>query len=86
MTQRDKAYKVLLELYKLVYADLGVDWDSLDKVDNFFMDYEIEDSRVEEIIKELFVKHKISKNSYYARAIRSSYYMGVSPRSKNIKL
>jgi len=82
MTQRAKAEKVLLELYKLVYADIGVDWDSLDKVDNFFMDYEIEDSRVEEIIKELFTRHRISKNSFYARAIRSSFFMGCAPKTK----
>ena len=82
MTQHDKAYKILLELYNLVYADLGVNFEKIDKVDNFFMDYEIEDRRVEEIIKELFLKHKLSPNSFYARAIRSSYFLGCSPTTK----
>jgi len=79
---RDRCYKALLEAYVAVYTELGVDFHSIDKVDGWFMNYEMEESRQEEILESVMKKYKLTKLE--KRAVSNSYYIGCSPKFKKI--
>lgn len=80
MSHYDKDYKILLELYRTVYSDIGINFDDIDKVDDFFMNYEMSHERQREILDEVFKKHKLP--SYKRNGIEISYWMGCAPKDK----
>ena len=76
--RKDKTYEALLETYKEVYAKLGVDFDEIDKVDNWFMNYEMPHSEQEEVLCMMGDKYKLTKQE--RSAVRNAYIMGCSPK------
>lgn len=82
MSHYDKDYKILLELYREVYKELGQDFDEIDKVEDFFMNYEMEDERQREILDRVLKKYKLP--SYKRNGIEICYWLGQSPKSKKV--
>jgi hypothetical protein len=75
-----KLEKCLLECYKVVYRELGEDFNIISEVDNFFMDYQMDHNRQSEILNTIIKKYKLS---YYQRKLVStSYWLGCSPKDK----
>lgn len=80
----DKRLKILLEVYKKVYSELGEDFDKLKEdgttqQEQWFMEYEMPHKRQEEILEEVFNKYKLNKAT---RGIISiNYWLGCSPKS-----
>ena len=78
--RKDKTYEALLETYKEVYAKLGVDFDEIDKVDNWFMNYEMPHSEQQEVLDLMATKYKLTKIE--KRAVEGNYWIGCSPKNK----
>ena len=67
------------EIYKELYKECGVDFDSIDKsYDNWFLDYFLAQEKQDEIVENILKTKKLSKLS--KQAIRNSIVLGVSPR------
>lgn len=77
---KDKLYNKLLELYKTVYNSIGINFDEVDKVDNWFMNYYIDREDEDRLVDDFLKKSRVSL--WEKRAIKSSYYLGVSPKTK----
>lgn len=80
-----KQEKALMEIYRRVYSELGVDIDKLiedgtTKKEGWFMDYEMSVVRQQEIIEEVLKENRIPK--YQKRQISIAYWLGGSPRGK----
>ena len=78
-----KEEKLLLDVYRSVYSELGVDIDKLiedgiTQQEQWFMEYEMPHKRQEEILEEVFIKHKIPK--YKRKQLSIAYWLGVSPK------
>ena len=74
----DRTYLALLETYSRVYSKLGVDFSAVDKVDNWFLEYEMPQSEQEEVLGMIGDKYKLTKQE--RSAVRNSYIMGCSPK------
>ena len=67
------------EIYKELYKECGVDFDSIDKsYDNWFLDYFLAQEKQDEIVENILKTKKLSKLS--KQAIRNSIVLGFSPR------
>lgn len=75
----DKLYNKLLELYRTVYSAIGIDFDSVDKVDNWCLQYNIDESAEEQIVEDFLNKNKLSKLE--KQVLKFNYYLGVSPKT-----
>lgn len=76
----DKRLKILFEVYKKVYSELGEDFDKLkERKDQWFLDFEMSDKRQEEILEEVCNKYKLNKAT--RRIISINYWLGCSPKS-----
>lgn len=80
-----KIEKVLLEIYRKVYAEIGVDIDKLiesgkTKEEDWFLKYELEEKLQEDILKEVLSKSELS--SHDKRKVEINYWLGASPKNK----
>ena len=67
------------EIYKELYKECGVDFDSIDKsYDGWFLDFYLAQKIQDEIVENILKTKKLSKLS--KQAIRNSILLGVSPR------
>lgn len=73
----DKLYKILLKLYRDVYKHIGVDFDSLDKQEHFYLNYSI----AEEDELRLVNKAIARLNEHDKNVIKINYYLGCSPKT-----
>lgn len=80
--KQDKLYNILLDLYREVYKSIGVDFDTVDKVKEWFWEYEIEEVIQDKLINEFLNSRRLSVLE--KRVIKSSYYIGCSPKIKKI--
>ncbi len=80
--KKDKLYECLLNLYRIVYSSIGVDFDSLDKEDGFFYNYEIDTSAEEKIVNDFLTTHRPRLSNLEKKCIKQNYYLGVSPVGK----
>jgi len=74
----DKTYMALLGAYREVYARLSVDFSTVDKTDNWFMEYEMPESEQEEVLTLMGDKYKLTKQE--RSAVRNSFMSGCSPK------
>lgn len=74
----EKYYRILLNIFREVYKELGVDFDSVDKVDKWFMDYEMSHKRQEEIAESVLAKTRLQR--WRKNSIMSAYWLGPSPK------
>lgn len=82
-----KEEKVLLDVYRAVYSELGVDIDKLiedgtTQQEQWFMEYEMPHRRQQEILEEVFTKHKIPK--YKRNRLAIAFWLGGSPKNKTV--
>jgi hypothetical protein len=75
-----KDQQLLLDIYRAVYFDIGVNFDEIDKSkQDWFLDYCLSESRQEEILEDMLKGKRITKLK--KNAIKMNYYLGVSPKS-----
>lgn len=79
-----KEEKILMDVYKAVYSELGVDIDELiedgtTKKEGWFMEYEMPNERQEQILKDILSKSKLNKRQ--KRTVEINYWLGCSPKS-----
>lgn len=79
-----KEEKVLMEVYRTVYKELGIDLDKLiedgtTKENMWFMRYEMSLERQEEILNDILSKSKLNK--YQKRTVEINYWLGCSPQN-----
>lgn len=79
--RNDKLYKILITLYRKVYSSIGIDFDSLNKEEHFYLNYEIDGKEEDEIINNHLSNKRLS--SYQKQVIKINYYLGCSPKRKN---
>lgn len=77
MRNEEKLTKILLEVYREVYSHIGVDFDKIDKTENFFLDYELCDKEQEKILNRVINKYKLG--GWQRQCIKNSYWLGCSP-------
>lgn len=80
--------KILLEVYEEVYKKLGVNIHELiengtTQKENWFMDYTMPQSEQEEIFEKVLSKYKLNERE--KRALGINYWLGGSPKSKQIE-
>lgn len=80
-----KEEKVLMEVYRTVYKELGIDLDKLiedgtTKENMWFMQYEMSLERQEEILNDILSKSKLNKHQ--KRAVEMNYWLGCSPKNR----
>lgn len=80
-----KTEKIILEIYRKVYAEIGVDIEELiesgeTKEEGWFLKYELEEKLQEDILKEFLSKSKLS--SHDKRKVEINYWLGASPKNK----
>lgn len=76
--KNNKVYDALLQAYRLVYAEIGVDFDEIDKVDGFYMNYQLDDEVQQKILNKVINSSKLSRLE--KSAVTTSFWLGVSPR------
>lgn len=79
-----KEEKVLMEVYRAVYSELGVELDKLiedgtTKEDMWFMQFEMSRERQEEILNDILGKSGLPKHS--KQKVSINYWLGGSPKS-----
>jgi len=79
-----KEEKILLEVYRTVYKELGADLDKLiedgtTKEDMWFMEFEMSRERQEEILNDILSKSRLSKHQ--KRTVEINYWLGCSPKN-----
>lgn len=79
-----KEEKVLMEVYRAVYSELGVDIDKLiedgtTKEDMWFLEYEMPNERQKQILNDILGKSKLNKHQ--KRTVEINYWLGGSPKS-----
>ncbi len=79
MIQSEKLTKILVQAYREVYSAIGVDFDAIDKVQDFFLDYYLCDKEQEKILNRVINSHKLK--TYERQCIKNSYWLGISPAS-----
>lgn len=75
--KNDKLYQILLELYVQVYRSIGVDFNSIDKEENFFLNYKIDREAEVKLVNDFLSRQKLT--TLQKRVIKNSYYLGCSP-------
>lgn len=71
--------KTVKEIYKELYKECGVDFDSIDKsYDGWYLDYFLAQEKQDKIVENILKTKKLSKLS--KQAIKNSIILGVSPR------
>jgi hypothetical protein len=75
-----KEGQLLLDIYRAVYFDIGVNFDEIDKSKQYwFLDYCLSDSRQEEILEDILKGKRLTKLK--KNAIKLNYWLGCSPKS-----
>lgn len=75
--KNDKLYQILFELYVQVYRSIGVDFNSIDKEENFFLNYKIDREVEVKLVNDFLSRQKLT--TLQKRVIKNSYYLGCSP-------
>ena len=79
ITDNHDAYtRCLLDIFRRVYAELGVDFDMHGKHENWFMEYEMPLEQQESLAKDVMRKYRVS--GWRAKSVMSSYHLGPSPK------
>jgi hypothetical protein len=84
MRTTKKEEQILLEVYRAIYWEIGVNLDELiesgeTKKQGWFLNYCLPDSRQKEIIESVLKDKKLSK--WKQKAIFNTLYLGALPKS-----
>lgn len=75
--KNDKLYQILVQLYVEVYKYIGEDFNSIDKEENFFLNYKIDREVEVKLVNDFLSRQKLT--TLQKRVIKNSYYLGCSP-------
>jgi len=84
MLNYSKEEKLLIDIYRAVYWEIGVNIDELiesgeTKKEGWFLNYCLSALRQKEILEDMLKGQKLTKLK--RQVIRNSYYLGCSPKS-----
>ena len=80
MRATKKEEQLMMDIYRKIYSEIGVDFDSVDKTSkNWFLDFFLPQERQDEIIEEMLKGKRLTKLK--KNAIRVSLYLGSLPSS-----
>ena len=82
MRATKKEEQLMMDIYRRIYSEIGVDFDFVDKTSkNWFLDFFLPQERQDEIIEEMLKGKRLTKLK--KNAIRVSLYLGSLPSSVN---
>ena len=78
--KQTKEQQLLLDIYRAVYWEIGVNFDEIDKSkQDWFLAYCLSDSRQEEILEDMLRGKRLTKLS--KNTIKMNYWLGCSPKN-----
>lgn len=84
MRATKKEEQLILDIYRRIYSEIYVDFDSVDKTsDNWFWNYFLAQKKQDEIIEEMLSKIKMTKLK--RQMLRNTLYLGALPKGNNEK-
>ena len=84
MRATKKEEQLILDIYRRIYSEIYVDFDSVDKTsDNWFWNYFLAQEKQDEIIEEMLSKIKMTKLK--RQMLRNTLYLGCLPKGNNEK-
>ena len=84
MKATKKEEQLILDIYRRIYSEIYVDFDSVDKTsDNWFWNYFLAQEKQDEIIEEMLSKIKMTKLK--RQMLRNTLYLGALPKGNNEK-
>ena len=80
MRATKKEEQLILDIYRRIYSEIYVDFDSVDKTsDNWFWNYFLAQEKQDEIIEEMLSKIKMTRLK--RQMLRNTLYLGCLPSS-----
>ena len=80
MRATKKEEQLILDIYRRIYSEIYVDFDSVDKTsDNWFWNYFLAQEKQDEIIEEMLSKIKMTRLK--RQMLRNTLYLGALPSS-----
>ena len=84
MRATKKEEQLILDIYRRIYSEIYVDFDSVDKTsDNWFWNYFLAQEKQDEIIEEMLSKIKMTRLK--RQMLRNTLYLGALPKGSNEK-
>ena len=84
MRATKKEEQLILDIYRRIYSEIYVDFDSVDKTsDNWFWNYFLAQEKQDEIIEEMLSKIKMTRLK--RQMLRNILYLGALPKGNNEK-
>ena len=84
MKATKKEEQLILDIYRRIYSEIYVDFDSVDKTsDNWFWNYFLAQEKQDKIIEEMLSKIKITRLK--RQMLRNTLYLGALPKGNNEK-
>ena len=78
MRATKKEEQLILDIYRRIYSEIYVDFDSVDKTsDNWFWNYFLAQEKQDEIIEEMLSKIKMTRLK--RQMLRNTLYLGCLP-------
>lgn len=82
MKATKKEEQLLLDIYRTIYWEIGVNFDEIDKTEEgWFLDYFLPQKRQDEIIEEMLSSIKMTRLK--RQMLRNTLYLGALPKGKN---
>lgn len=79
MQATKKEEQLIIDIYRRIYYEIGVDFDSVDKTSkNWFWEYFLAQERQNEIIEEMLKTQKMTRLK--RQMLRNTLYLGCLPK------
>lgn len=79
MRATKKEEQLMMDIYRRIYSEIGVDFDSVDKTSkNWFLDFFLSQEKQNEIIEEMLKTQKMTRLK--RQMLRNTLYLGCLPR------
>ena len=79
MRATKKEEQLMMDIYRRIYSEVGIDFDSVDNTSkNWFLDFFLPQEKQNEIIEEMLKTQKMTKLK--RQMLRNTLYLGYLPR------
>jgi len=79
MRATKKEEQLIMDIYRRIYFEIGVDFDSVDKTSkNWFLDFFLPQEKQNEIIEEMLKTQKMTRLK--RQMLRNTLYLGCLPK------
>lgn len=79
MRATKKEEQLMMDIYRKIYSEIGVDFDSVDKTSkNWFLDFFLQQEKQNKIIEEMLKTQKMTRLK--RQMLRNTLYLGCLPR------